>query len=256
MYSAKVIAKKFWGLHEIMNQYDYIILVDSETRFIKGCDFAELAASIWDSNSMFASNISYNCFFGLRRCFLTMGLYDNPKLMQEMENYRYSFWFNELQIYKCSCLPGFFEWLDSFPKEKYLNEWACFEYYIFFAYLFLEHDFHLTKYGQFVSLGGINECMNFFPPAKQRDILSTMNLHWTSSEDVTTDNVYLLFHLDRVRGQKTHGETYMKYRLFKYALERRIVLAVEAVHCGFLLEAAYMVLRTAKRTVKRIIRRG
>ncbi|MBQ7544689.1 MAG: hypothetical protein IJT02_07070 [Synergistaceae bacterium] len=76
-----------------------------------------------------------------------------------MENYRYNFWFNELQVYKCSYLPGFFEWLDGFPKEKYLNEWACFEYYIFFAYLCLEHDFHLTKYGQFVSLGGINECL-------------------------------------------------------------------------------------------------
>ncbi|MBQ7544688.1 MAG: hypothetical protein IJT02_07065 [Synergistaceae bacterium] len=54
-----------------MNQYDYIILVDSEAKFIKRCDFAELSASIWNSNSMFASNISYNGFFVLRRCFLT-----------------------------------------------------------------------------------------------------------------------------------------------------------------------------------------
>ena len=152
-YSSKAVTKKLFGLKQLMNSYDYVILIDSESKFVKKCDFGELASEIWNKRSMLASNISPDGFFVMRSFYLTMGLYNNAKLRKETENYKYNFWFNELQVYNCSYLPGFFAWLDLFDKNKILNEWCCFEYYLFFAYLCLEHNYNLLKY-KYVSRGG------------------------------------------------------------------------------------------------------
>lgn len=38
-----------------------------------------------------------------------------------------------------------FEWLDQFDINGWGNEWLCFEYYIYAAYLIIEKDFHVIK---------------------------------------------------------------------------------------------------------------
>ena len=38
-YKSKVTVKKFYGLKELMNDYDYIACIDCETKFIKNADF-------------------------------------------------------------------------------------------------------------------------------------------------------------------------------------------------------------------------
>lgn len=112
--------------------------------------------------------------------------------------FKYNFWFNEMQVYKCSYLPDFFEWLSSLGIEKIYNTWACFEYYIFYAYLCLEHDMHIIKHC-YICLGGINECLNIFGIRKQKRVLRDLQVHWTTSKEIQLEEICMLFNLDRTQ---------------------------------------------------------
>ena len=193
---AKAISKKFYALECLMNKYKYIILTDCEALFIKNCNFDTLAEEIWNNKTMLSSNKSPDGFFIMRKCFKTMGIYKNKKLRNDTKNYKYNFWFNELQVYSCEYLPDFFKWLELHNKNKVYDEKECFEYYVYYAYLLLEKDIHLKKYN-YESVGGINEYLFRFPIEKQNEIIKNMNLHWSSSKDAINENTVMLFHLDR-----------------------------------------------------------
>lgn len=166
-YNAKAVSKKFYALNMLKEQYEYIILTDCESLFIKHCDFGDLAEYIWDNRTMLNSNKSPDGFFIMRSCFKTMGLANNKKLLRDTEYYTYNFWFNELQVYKCEYLHGFFKWLEHHNEQDIYNNYSCFEYYVFYAYLLLEHNFHIKKY-TYNSFGGINEYLFRFKLETQK----------------------------------------------------------------------------------------
>ncbi len=214
-YKSKAVTKKIYGLKEYMNQYDYIILTDCEALFVRSFNVDEVAKEIWDSRNMFASNISLNGFTLRRICYKKMGLYYNKKLRKALGGFIYGFWFNELQVYKCSYLPGFFDWLKSFDQDIIFNTWECFEYYMFYAYMCLMHDVKIKKYHYFSVSGGINEDLYLFNKKTQEKIIKSMQFHWTTSREIKSDNIYMLFHLDRVQNYyvhlDAHGGKYFKY---------------------------------------------
>ena len=227
-YKAQAVTKKLYGLKEFMGKYDYIILVDCESAFVKNFDAGQLAEEIWNSKGMLAANISPNGFFIMRTCYKAMGLYYNKKLRKSLGTYKYNFWFNELQVYKCSYLIGFFEWLRRFDIEKIYNTWHCFEYYVFYAYLCLEHDFSIKRY-KYVCMGGINEYIEKFNIEKQYEILQSMNLHWTSSHEAVPDQIVMRFHLDRDKSDSDYGYSTATSpkRIFKLTVKRYLVLLLE-----------------------------
>lgn len=204
-FKSKVTIKKFFGLKKLMNKYDYLGVIDSETRFCKTADFAKVFDGIWQSKNMFKANLSLDGFNILRTCFKTLGIYDNRKLQLGTGHYKYNIWFNEIPVYKCDTLPGFFEWLDQFDINGWGNEWLCFEYYIYAAYLIIEKDFHVIK-TKYTSMGGIMEYLYNYSEDKQHKILNTLGSHWSSNPNVTNDHTYLLFHLDR--NKNTEGYSY------------------------------------------------
>lgn len=198
IYKAKAVTKKLYGLKEFMNKYDYIILTDCESEFIRHFNAEKVAEKIWNSHSMLASNLSPDGFFIMRKCYKQMGLYYNKNLRKALGGFKYNFWFNELQVYKCSYLPGFFDWLSNFDIEKIYNTWDCFEYYVFYAYLCLVHGMQIKKY-RYICMGGINERLYLFSVKKQKKILRDMQFHWAASRDVKSEEIYMLFHLDRIQ---------------------------------------------------------
>lgn len=201
---SKVVVKKFFGLRTLMNSYQYIAIVDSESLFIKKGDYYKLFETIWKTQTTLVCNKSLDGFFILRTCFKTMGIYDNPILIKEFGHYKYTFWFNEIQVYKCANLPDFFEWLDKFDINGWGNEHHCFEYYIYAAFLIIEKGYHLKK-TKYSSMGGIIEYLYNFPAEKQKNIIKDLGTHWSSNPNVTTENTYLLFHLDRTKEAKVYG---------------------------------------------------
>lgn len=221
-YKSKAVTKKFEALHELKNRYEYIVLVDSESIFVRKFDADKLCEEIWNKRTMLNSNISPDGFYIMRKCYKTMGLYYNRKLRKELENYKYNFWFNDLQVYKCQYLDGFFEWLDEHNRDGVYDTKECFEYYVFYAYILLEYDIHINKY-QYISMGGINEYLPAFPPEKQTEIINSMNLHWASTEEAKTENVVMLFHLDRSKEDDEYSYQKMK-NARKILFKRRLTL--------------------------------
>lgn len=228
VYKAQAVTKKLYGLRKFMDKYDYIVLIDCESAFIKNFDPGQLAEDIWNSRGMLAANISPNGFFIMRNCYKAMGLYYNKKLRKSLGTYKYNFWFNELQIYKCSYLPEFFDWLNNFDIEKIYNTWHCFEYYVFYAYLCLEHNFAIKKY-RYICMGGINEYIEKFSISKQNKILHHMNLHWTSSHESLPDQIVMRFHLDRDKSDSEYGYSTATSpkKIFKLTVKRYLALMLE-----------------------------
>lgn len=227
-YQAKAVSKKFFALQLLMDKYKYIILIDCESLFLKQCNFDNLAEEIWNSKTMLNSNKSPNGYFVMRKCYRAMGLYHNKKLRKDTENFKYNFWFNELQVYKCEYLPDFFNWMESHNKDKIYNTWACFEYYVFYAYLLLEKNIHLKKY-DYKSWNGINEVLFRFPVEKQKEILKNMNLHWTTSKEAINENTVMLFHVDRaVYNEK--GPIFTMKDNFKFFLKRVQCLIMDLIN--------------------------
>ena len=206
-YKSKVVVKKFFALRSLMNQYEYLSLIDSESLFVKKVDYSKLFEEIWNDGTCLNCNISPDGFFILRQCFRTMSkeLYYNKILRKEFENYKYNFWFNEIPVYKCDTLPKFFNWLDTFDAEGYKNEWNCFEYYIYAAYLILFEGKHLRKFPEILSNGGVMEYLFERPIEEQRKILDTIGTHWSSNDKVTNDKTCMLFHLDRTEGEGNYS---------------------------------------------------
>lgn len=224
-YKAQAVTKKLYGLKKFMNRYDYIILTDCETKFIRHFDAEKLADEIWNSHNMLAANISPDGFFIMRNCYKQMGLYYNKKLRKALGRFKYNFWFNELQVYKCSYLPDFFNWLNNFDIEKIYNTWDCFEYYVFYAFLCLEHGMQIKKY-HYICMGGINEYMDIFSIKKQKNIIKNMELHWTSSKEDISDQVVMRFHCDRSKENGGYGYSYAqsKIKILKMIIKRYLIL--------------------------------
>lgn len=218
-YKSKVVVKKFYALRELMNSYDYLVLIDSETRFIKKTNYSDLCEEIWEKKTCLNANISSDGFFIMRQCFRTLSLsmYYNRKLRKEFGNFKYNIWFNEIPVYKCSTLPSFFGWFDQFDSEGWKNEWNCFEYYIYAAYLVLCEGFHINKFPEITSNGGVMEYLFEKPKEEQNEILNKLETHWSSSKDAINDKTHLLFHLDRIdsKGNYSFGLTTKRIKELK-----------------------------------------
>lgn len=228
VYKAKAVTKKLYALNKFMNNYDYIILIDCESEFVRHFEAGKLAQEIWDSHNMLASNISPDGFFIMRKCYKQMGLYYDKKLRKALGGFKYNFWFNELQVYKCSYLSNFFEWLSNFDIEKIYNTWDCFEYYVFYAYLCLRHSMQIKKY-HYICMGGINEYMDGFSTKKQKSIIKNMNLHWTSSKEDISEQIVMRFHLDRSKEIGGYGYSGVENKMIilKLIIKRYLILIKE-----------------------------
>lgn len=198
-YKSKITVKKMFALEQLMAEYDYLAAIDSESLFIRSVDYNTVFDEIWKNQSGLNSNISTDGFHILHRCYEAIGLLEDKTLKQEFENYKYNFWFNEIPVYKCDTLPDFFRWMSNFPIEKWGNEWCCFEYYLYVAFLLKEKNFHLRRY-KYYSFYGIMEDMTLFSRKKQLEIISKFQTHWTSNKEVLNDGICMLFHLDRSGG--------------------------------------------------------
>ncbi len=195
-YKSKIVIKKMYALESLMNEYDYLVLVDCESIFVKNGDFYNLCQYIWNNRTF----LNANKLVGRWRqilCFFELGVLTNSKMLKEFRCYHYGIWFNEIQVYKCDLLPDFFHWLYQQNNQRWRDEWSCFEMEMFAAYLIIEKGYHLNRFPQYKAPCGVIEVLPTLDNSTQLDIISTMNTHWSSSQIAVNDDTYMLFHLDR-----------------------------------------------------------
>ncbi|MDR1826520.1 MAG: hypothetical protein LBQ49_02400 [Rickettsiales bacterium] len=132
--------KKFFGLNEIKDKYEYVIVLDAESRFIKNVGVRGLCENYFKNKTLYGNktlpegrrtidNVKKSCrrFFAGHK---DAGLLDNELYL----------WFNQPCIYKSSTLDEFFKVID-YKKNAANFKWEDFDYYIYMFYLMLYHGF-------------------------------------------------------------------------------------------------------------------
>ena len=221
-YKAQAVTKKLWGLDALNDEYEYIVLVDAESLFLRAFDPDVLCREIWQSHNPLVANRSYDGFFIMRTCYQTMGLYHHPLLRKATENYLYNFWFNEIQVYETATLKEFFVRLQQFPIEAIYNEWNCFEYYVFAAFLIIEKGWQLKKI-PYKSFGGINEYLVAYPQSQKETILQALGTHWTGDQDAVNSRTVMAFHLDRKKNWHDYANDSLRSKM-RCVINRQLIL--------------------------------
>lgn len=222
-YKSQVTIKKIYGLIKLKDRYDYLAAIDSEAIFIKHIEYDIVFETMWNNNDMLKANKSPNGYFIMKKCFNTLGIYNNEILKRETNNYLYNVWFNDIPLYKCNLINEFLDWLATL-NQNYKNEWMCFEYYIFMAFLVIKKGYHLSKY-PLESLGGVIEYLYVFPVWKQKEIIQMLGTHWTSSDKCITGDTGIRFHLDRDEESEAYNSKsfFKELKRFKRARYKNII---------------------------------
>lgn len=196
-----VTIKKFYGLYKLMDQYEYIATIDCESVFISDIPVGKVLDRVWQERSFLASNISSQGAAVVKKCAEAMGLVDNEVLISETGNFKYTWWFNDIPVYRTKDIREFFEWIKNDKKIDIIyNEFCCFDYLVYVIWLLLYKDgFHLKKYKvrDYVSI-----IESLWRPEKigKVRIEKQLGTHWTSRVDLKTEvnpKIYMQFHCDR-----------------------------------------------------------
>lgn len=194
-----VSEKKFYGVQELANKYDYIAPIDCETVFLKKFHPGELMDEIWINKTYLNSNFSILGGEDVKKCISALGLEDNELLKSETNDYQLSCWFNEIPVYNSADVNEFFQWIKDNGYERIIyDNWSCFDYLVYITWRILSKGDHLNK----ISITTTDVLIESLwkPEIKNKQkIESDTHTHWTSRVDAMKNNngMYLQFHIDR-----------------------------------------------------------
>lgn len=132
--------KKFYGVYELKDKYDYVIVIDSESLIIKNIDLLEVCNRFFDNKTLWGILQNHNTQpidYIKEIVAASSGLFDKK---EELINLNLDFWFQNPCIYKSSTIENFFEKTNLKENLTKLTFWH-FDYYIYMFYLYLYHEF-------------------------------------------------------------------------------------------------------------------
>jgi hypothetical protein len=134
--------KKFHGLRQIQDKYEYIVVLDAESQFIKHADVYSVCNEYFTNKILLGNEVLPE---GMER---TEGIkascrkyFESHPDFEKTKNPLY-LWFNQPCIYKTATLPDFWKKINYDALVKHL-QWADFDYYIYMFYLILFRGFRI-----------------------------------------------------------------------------------------------------------------
>lgn len=141
--------KKLYGVNYLHDKYEYIIVLDDESKFIRRANLQNICEKFFTDKKLYGNvakskicnesgiikNACRKFFKFLNNKYPDFGLY---------------LWFNQLCIYRGNTIPDFFEYANiDYAKLNSLT----FDYYLYMYYLLLHCDFKVIDLG-IISDGG------------------------------------------------------------------------------------------------------
>lgn len=207
-----VTIKKFYGIKVLAERYNYIAAVDCECIFTKHMSAGTMLDNIWQAGTYLAANRSIKGADVVLRCAIALGLQHDPRIIEETNSFKYTWWFNEIPVYRTADIDSFFDWLE---KNDYLRtiyyNWYCFDYLVYGIWMILEKNMKLKKY----AIGNLTSIIEALwrpeIPCKMA-IEKKVGTHWTARVNLGTrdnPNIYMQFHRDRrnTRFRQCFGRT-------------------------------------------------
>ena len=107
--------KKFFALKSLQNQYDYYIVLDSESEIIKNVDLYSICNSIYETKKLYGNTVWNFEHIGMckirEQCKSHFKSNENFSTLAEKEKDLY-LWFSNLPVYKNEFLQDFFVSID------------------------------------------------------------------------------------------------------------------------------------------------
>ena len=151
--------KKFYSINLLKNKYEYLLVMDSESQFIKHVDLLKIANSFFE-DKILLGNIpkedSTPIIEGARKYYL------NDPNIDKLETTLY-LWFNSPCFYKTNNLDLFFEKTKVLENIKNLC-WYDFDYYIYMFFLILFCNFNVKDLKVKSFFGALEGIANEFEP--------------------------------------------------------------------------------------------
>jgi hypothetical protein len=144
-YSNMITVKKFYGISNIIEEYDYVCVFDAEMKVIRHFDTDNIYEEVWKTREL-KCNLSWAGADIIRNNSVLMACDENEDLIRETENFNLYWWFNEICVYEKNTFKEFFDFLNSSPHFKTIyNNWECFDYILYGIWLICFKGFKCRK---------------------------------------------------------------------------------------------------------------
>lgn len=189
--------KKLYAIQQLKDKYDYIIVLDSETEFLKNVNLLDICDNYFNKKELYG-NLVYE--EGRERtekikaaCKEYFYQYENVKLLDS----DFYLWFNQPCIYKTDNINDFLEKID-YNNNLAKLRWEDFDYYLYMYYLILFQNFKIVDIG-IDSNYGICETNEAFLTFRDNNYLKA-NIYMCSKSMIDlfdNPNLFLAIHIDR-----------------------------------------------------------
>ena len=150
--------KKFYALKTLKNKYSYYITCDSEIDIIiENFNFDNIIKKInkfYNNNNIFSGEDKNFEKITEESCNIFKSKNDKNKLKILTNNYKLSYWWSDIPIYKGNHLEDFFNRIDF---KLYKNQ---FDHIIYLNYLALYHNFNFINVTPLININRSLECLN------------------------------------------------------------------------------------------------
>lgn len=182
--------KKFWGLSQLKDKsYDYIIVVDAETLFVKEVDLAYLCNKYYKNKVLLGNQTSKDVSAIKRAC---------KKFFkkQNIKNDDLYLWGNQPCIYCVKYLDDFFNKTKLLPKLSKLR-WTDFDYYIYMYYLIIYKNFIIKDIGVMTEYTVAESSIELSHIKRDFSSLNLMMCAKDAFQYFDNPDLFLFIHLDR-----------------------------------------------------------
>lgn len=224
-----VTIKKFYALWKLSEDFDYLAAIDCECLCTRSFNVGEVFDEIWKTGSCFASNMSLVGSDDILKCAMALGVEYDSDIIRETDQYNYTWWFNDIPVYRGKDIAPFFQWIEQNNYWKIIyHNWHCFDYLVYGLWNICEKGMRIKRCNLKNVIGIIESLWKPEVRNKVR-IEKEIGTHWTSRIDSyhpENRNICLQFHCDRrsLRLKQCLGRYYfiVKYRLKYKRFGKRI----------------------------------
>lgn len=193
-YGGIVNIKKFFGLNEIINEYDYVGVYDCDSEIVKSVDFDLVYPTIFNTKVLKA-NVSERGSNLVKEVAEKLGMFN--EIIQTTVNKQMYWWFNEIPVYEKHSFKRFYEWFCKLENvDAIMQDYWCFDYIMYGIWLLTHEGFTIQEFNVSCYWGAV-ECIGMTQGEKN----GTANLfdsYWIANlhNHQSYDKIKIVFHSD------------------------------------------------------------
>ena len=190
--------KKIYGLSQLKELYEYVLVVDSEISFIRDINIYDLCNKYFERKILLGNQATISKTASL--------IQDSNKIFfanannKELIDTQLYLWFNQPCFYKMAHFDEFYEIIGGIDGLKCLC-WSNFDYYMYMYYLILFHNFKIKNLEAMADCGVLENREPIEVDSRYLPFIMMCSVNMR--ENVDNENLFMIIHLDRIKTGKS-----------------------------------------------------